>query len=158
MICNFMIFSESVGSGAPLSAKTSETPANVNLQGFPFPGCRPTEKKEKTSDKPRYAGLGCLQQRPSPSRYDLCSTLSKKEPMKNTDQHHPSCRQEAAQADVRQSQGMQEIPVTQITPDDILADGGPITPATEDGTPTQRQIEQDVVSVNPSADSMESRG
>ena len=53
--------------------------------------------------------------------------------MKNTDQHHPSCRQEAAQADVRQSQGMQEIPVTQITPDDILADGGPITPATEDG-------------------------
>lgn len=84
--------------------------------------------------------------------------LSKKEPMKNTDQHHPSCRQEAAQADVRQSQGMQEIPVTQITPDDILADGGPITPATEDGTPTQRQIEQDVVSVNPSADSMESRG
>ncbi len=82
----------------------------------------------------------------------------KKEPMKNTDQHHPFCRQEAAQADVRQSQGMQEIPVTQITPDDILADGGPITPATEDGTPTQRQIEQDVVSVNPSADSMESRG
>lgn len=78
--------------------------------------------------------------------------------MKNTDQHHPSCRQEAAQADVRQSQGMQEIPVTQITPDDILADGSPITPATEDGTPTQRQIEQDVVSVNPSADSMESRG
>lgn len=78
--------------------------------------------------------------------------------MKNTDQHHPSCWQEAAQADVRQSQGMQEIPVTQITPDDILADGGPITPATEDGTPTQRQIEQDVVSVNPSADSMESRG
>ena len=53
---------------------------------------------------------------------------------------------------------MQEIPVTQITPDDILADGGPITTATEDGTPTQRQIEQDVVSVNPSADSMESRG
>ena len=75
--------------------------------------------------------------------------------MKNTDQHHPSCRQEAAQADVRQSQGMQEIPVTQITPDDILADGGPITPATEDGTPTQRQIEQDVVSVNPSAAGVE---
>lgn len=53
---------------------------------------------------------------------------------------------------------MQEIPVTQITPDDILAEGGPITPATEDGSPTQRQIEQDVVTVNPSADSMESRG
>ena len=49
---------------------------------------------------------------------------------------------------------MQGIPVTQITPDDILAEGGPITPATEDGSPTQRQIEQDVVTVNPSADSM----
>lgn len=78
--------------------------------------------------------------------------------MKNTVQHHPSRRQEAAQAAVRQSQGMQEIPVTQITPDDILAEGGPITPAPEDGSPTQRQIEQDVVTVNPSADSMESRG
>ena len=78
--------------------------------------------------------------------------------MKNTVQHHPSRRQEAAQAAVRQPQGMQEIPVTQITPDDILAEGGPITPATEDGPPTQRQIEQDVVTVNPSADSMESRG
>ena len=88
----------------------------------------------------------------------FAAPFPKKEPMKNTDQHHPSWRQEAAQADVRQSQGMQEIPVTQITPDDILADGGPIPPATEDGTPTQRQIEQDVVTVNPSADSMESRG
>ena len=53
---------------------------------------------------------------------------------------------------------MQGIPVTQITPDDILAEGGPITPAPEDGSPTQRQIERDVVTVNPSADSMESRG
>ena len=85
-------------------------------------------------------------------------TLSKKEPMKNTVQQHPSRRQEAAQATVRQPQGMQGIPVTQITPDDILAEGGPITPAPEDGSPTQRQIEQDVVTVNPSADSMESRG
>ena len=84
MICNFVIFLECVDSRACLSAKTSETPANINLQGFPFPGCRPTEKKEKTSDKPRYAGLGCLQQRPSPSRYDLCSTLSKK----RTDETH----------------------------------------------------------------------
>ena len=53
---------------------------------------------------------------------------------------------------------MQEIPVTQITPDAKHPQRGPITPATEDGSPTQRQIEQDVVTVNPSADSMESRG
>ena len=32
MICNFMIFSESVGSGAYLSA--SETLQRFNLQGF----------------------------------------------------------------------------------------------------------------------------
>ena len=29
----------------------------------------------------------------------------------------------------------QEITVTQVTPDDILNDGGPITPATGDGRP-----------------------
>ena len=52
----------------------------------------------------------------------------------------------------------QEITVTQVTPDDILNDGGPITPATGDGTPTERLLEQDVVTVNPSVDSMESRG
>lgn len=52
----------------------------------------------------------------------------------------------------------QETTVTQITPDDILADGGPIAPATDDGTPTERQLEEDVVTVNPSIDSMESRG
>jgi hypothetical protein len=51
-----------------------------------------------------------------------------------------------------------ETTVTQITPDDVLTDGGPITPATGDGTPTERQLEQDVVMVNPSVDSMESRG
>lgn len=78
--------------------------------------------------------------------------------MKSTYRHHPSRQQEAVQTTIRQPQGTQEIPVTQITPDDVLADGGPITPATEDGTPTERQIEQDVVTVNPSADSMESRG
>ena len=60
MICNFMIFSESVGSGACLSAKTSETPANINLQGFPFPGCRPTEKGENHGQSP-----GCRAWMPS---------------------------------------------------------------------------------------------
>lgn len=52
----------------------------------------------------------------------------------------------------------QEMTVTQITPDDVLANGGPIEPAEADGTPAERQVEQDVVTVNPSLDSMESRG
>lgn len=55
-------------------------------------------------------------------------------------------------------QGTQETTVTQLTPDDVIADGGPIAPVTADGAPTERQVEQDVVSVNPSLDSMESRG
>ena len=58
----------------------------------------------------------------------------------------------------RQPEPTQEITLTQGTPDDILNDGGPITPAPGDGTPTERQLEQDVVTVNPSVDSMESRG
>ena len=45
----------------------------------------------------------------------------------------------------------------QITPDDI-SDDGPIAPASANGTPSRQQIEQDVVAVNPSVDSMESRG
>ena len=64
----------------------------------------------------------------------------------------------AEQTAARQPEPTQEITVTQVTPDDILNDGGPITPATGDGTPTERQLEQGVVMVNPSVDSMESRG
>ena len=77
---------------------------------------------------------------------------SKKGAMKHTD------RTGAEQTAARQPEPTQEITVTQVTPDDILNDGGPITPATGDGTPTERQLEQDVVMVNPSVDSMESRG
>lgn len=77
---------------------------------------------------------------------------SKKGAMKHTD------RTGAEQTAARQPEPTQEITVTQVTPDDILNDGGPITPATEDGTPTERLLEQDVVMVNPSVDSMESRG
>ena len=62
------------------------------------------------------------------------------------------------QAGQRSANMPQEITVTQSTPDDILADGGPITPAKRDETPTERQLEEDVVTVNPSVDSMESRG
>lgn len=72
--------------------------------------------------------------------------------MKHTD------RTGAKQTAARAAGTDAEITVTQVTPDDILNDGGPITPATGDGTPTERQLEQDVVTVNPSVDSMESRG
>lgn len=51
-----------------------------------------------------------------------------------------------------------ETTATQRTPDDALADEGPICPAESDGTPTPEQLEQDVMTVNPSLDSMESRG
>ena len=77
---------------------------------------------------------------------------SKKGAMKHTD------RTGAEQTAARQPEPTQEITVTQVTPDDILNDGGPITPATGDGTPTERLLEQDVEMVNPSDDSMESRG
>ena len=77
---------------------------------------------------------------------------SKKGAMKHTD------RTGAEQTAARQPEPTQEITVTQVTPDDSLNDGGPITPAIGDGTPTERQLEQDVVMVNPSVDSMESRG
>lgn len=62
------------------------------------------------------------------------------------------------QAGQRSANMPQEITVTQITPDDILADGGPIASAKGDETPSERQLEEDVVTVNPSVDSMESRG
>lgn len=48
--------------------------------------------------------------------------------------------------------------VTQITPDDILAEEGPIAPARADGAVSEEQIEEDVAIINPSADSMDSRG
>lgn len=51
-----------------------------------------------------------------------------------------------------------EATATQRTPDDALADEGPIRPVERDGTPTSEQMEQDVMTVNPSLDSMESRG
>lgn len=48
--------------------------------------------------------------------------------------------------------------VTQITPDDILAEEGPIAPRVRGGAVTAEEIEQDVVTINPSVESMESRG
>lgn len=66
--------------------------------------------------------------------------------------------QNVQQTATSQPQPAQQTTVTQVSPDDILASGGPITPSTADGTPTKRQLEQDVITVNPSIDSMDSRG
>lgn len=85
-------------------------------------------------------------------RYDLCSSGGKNRIMKHIDEqetdHSAACQLEEAR----------ENTVTQITPDDILTHGGPITPENRDGSPSERQLEQDVVTVNPSVDSMDSRG
>lgn len=48
--------------------------------------------------------------------------------------------------------------VIQITPDDILAEEGPIAPRVRGGAVTAEEVEQDVVTLNPSVESMESRG
>lgn len=49
-------------------------------------------------------------------------------------------------------------PVTQISADDVLAEEGPMTPHDSSEAPDMRQIEQEVTKINPSIDSMESRG
>lgn len=85
-------------------------------------------------------------------RYGLCIVPAEKEAMKHTEE------QTAVRTAAPKPEATQETTVTQITPDDILAAGGPIAAAADDGTPSERQLEQDVVTVNPSADSMESRG
>ncbi len=77
---------------------------------------------------------------------------AKKEAMKQTD------KTGAGKTAVRHSEPMPKTTVTQVTPDDILNDGGPIPQAAEDGTLSKRQLEQDVVMTNPSVDSMGSRG
>lgn len=48
--------------------------------------------------------------------------------------------------------------VTQITPDDILTAEGPIAPGGENDPVSDEKVEEDVVMINPSAESMESRG
>lgn len=81
----------------------------------------------------------------------------------NRQTHNPDSTRDTAQ-EIRAGQpsanpqGTRETTVTQLTPDDELADGGAIEPADDDGTPSRRQLEQDVMTVNPSLDSMESRG
>lgn len=59
-------------------------------------------------------------------------------------------------ASMPQSAAMQ--PVTQLSPDDVLVNDGPMPPHDAGEQPTMRQIEQETITVNPSADSMESRG
>lgn len=47
---------------------------------------------------------------------------------------------------------------TQLTPDDQLADGGAMPDERRDGATSWRKVEQDTVAVNPSSESMDSRG
>lgn len=65
-----------------------------------------------------------------------------------------------ASVDKRSSmmQSAAQPPVTQLSPDDVLADEGPMTPHDGSESPDRRQIEQETIMVNPSAESMESRG
>lgn len=51
-----------------------------------------------------------------------------------------------------------ERAVTQESPDTVLADGGPMANSAKGASPTPRELEQDVMTTNPSIDSMESRG
>lgn len=48
--------------------------------------------------------------------------------------------------------------LTQITPDDILAEQGPIAPTGENDPVSEEKVEQDVAETNPSPESMDSRG
>lgn len=48
--------------------------------------------------------------------------------------------------------------VTQLTPDDLMAEGGAMRSTHGDEEPTAREMEQDVMTTNPSVDSMDSRG
>jgi len=52
----------------------------------------------------------------------------------------------------------QEKTVTQLSPDDVLADGGSMRSTNGGEAPTEREMEQDVMTTNPSIESMESRG
>lgn len=47
---------------------------------------------------------------------------------------------------------------TQLTSDDQLADGGAMPPERRGGDTSWRKVEQDTVAVNPSPESMNSRG
>lgn len=51
-----------------------------------------------------------------------------------------------------------ERTLTQLSPDKVLADGGRMANSAAGASPTPRELEQDVMTTNPSIDSMESRG
>jgi len=81
---------------------------------------------------------------------------------KNEAMKHDDCTSDAVQerepvptpADTRPGRAMRVPVVTQNMPKSDVR----IAPAGRDGSPTQQQIEQDVLATNPSVESMESRG
>ncbi|MDE7123830.1 MAG: hypothetical protein K2N93_05955 [Alistipes sp.] len=58
----------------------------------------------------------------------------------------------------RHAGAMDVAVVTQTTPDDAIARGERIVPAAAGEEPSREQLEQDVMTTNPSVESMESRG
>ncbi|WP_418992824.1 hypothetical protein [Alistipes sp.] len=48
--------------------------------------------------------------------------------------------------------------VTQLTPDDVLIARGPIAPTGKNDPVSDEKVVEDVVTINPTAESMESRG
>ena len=59
---------------------------------------------------------------------------------------------------IRQGEPVGIKTVTQITPDDILSETGPIAPTEKHAPVSQEKVEEDVVTINPSVESMSSRG
>lgn len=73
----------------------------------------------------------------------------------NQDKRSDTCRIAQPSAD---PQVTIEAVTTQISPDNVLADGGPMANSAKEASPTPRELEQDVMTTNPSIDSMDSRG
>lgn len=67
-------------------------------------------------------------------------------------------QQEAARQERRQEKATDVPVVTQNTADNTPDGDSPMFATHGDQTPTQREIEQDVMMTNPSVESMESRG
>lgn len=78
--------------------------------------------------------------------------------MKTNDTHNNGRSGNDAVRQVSRRQAIRIPVVTQDLPDDLLADEGPMHSTSGDEAPTQRELEQDVMTTNPSIESMDSRG
>lgn len=68
-------------------------------------------------------------------------------------------QKESARETNRHSKSEMHIPsVTQVRPEDAMLRGEKIYSDGTNDTPSQKELEQDVIATNPSVDSMQSRG